>query len=90
MSVRDGGRLATITADLPPAGRGITMAAIQVVPDGARLGELARLAAQGALVISSIRSFPLARADEVLALARRGAGGAALVLRPSRDESETR
>jgi NADPH:quinone reductase-like Zn-dependent oxidoreductase len=80
-SVRDGGRLATITADLPPAERGITMAAIQVVPDGARLGELARLAAQHALVIPTIRSYPLAQAGEALALARHGAGGAGLVLR---------
>jgi NADPH:quinone reductase-like Zn-dependent oxidoreductase len=81
-AVRDGGGLATITADLPPAERDITMAAIQVVPNGARLGELARLASQGTLVISSIRSYPLARADEALALARQGAGGAALVLTP--------
>ena len=81
-AVRDGGRLATITADLPPAERDITMAAIQVVPDGARLGKLARLAAQDALVISSIRSYPLAQADEALTRARQGAGGAALVLTP--------
>jgi NADPH:quinone reductase-like Zn-dependent oxidoreductase len=81
-AVRDGGRLATITADLPPAERDITMAAIQVVPDGARLGKLARLAAQDALVISSIRSYPLAQADEALTRPRQGAGGAALVLTP--------
>jgi NADPH:quinone reductase-like Zn-dependent oxidoreductase len=33
-AVRDGGRLATITGDLPPAERGITRSDIVVVPDG--------------------------------------------------------
>jgi hypothetical protein len=88
-TVRDGGRLATITADLPVARRNITMPAIQVVPDGARLGQLAQLAAQGALSIASIRSYPLARAAEALALASHGALHAALVLQTSGDKSET-
>lgn len=83
------GRLATITADLPVAGRDITMTAIQVVPDGARLGKLAQLAAQGALSIASIRSYPLAQAAEALALASHGAAHAALVLHTSGDKSET-
>jgi hypothetical protein len=39
--------------------------------------------AQHALVIPSIRSYPLAQAGEALALARHGAGGAGLVLHPS-------
>ena len=38
--------LATITADLPAAQRDITMAAVQVVPDGRRLGGLVQLLAQ--------------------------------------------
>ena len=88
-TVRDGGRLATITADLPAAERHITMTAIQVVPDGARLSELARLAAQGALIIASVRSYPLAQAGEALTLTRQGARGASLVLRTSGKESET-
>ena len=86
-TVRDGGRLATITADLPAAERDITMAAIQVVPGGARLGELARLAAQGALSIASVRPYPLAQAGDALSLASGGAGGAALVLRSAGQES---
>jgi NADPH:quinone reductase-like Zn-dependent oxidoreductase len=86
-TVRDGGRLATITADLPAAERDITMAAIQVVPGGARLGALARLAAQGALSIASVRPYPLAQAGDALSLARGGAGGAALVLRTAGQES---
>jgi Zn-dependent alcohol dehydrogenase len=78
---RSAGRLATITADLPAAERDLTMTAVQVVPDGARLGELARLAARGGLSIASIRSYSLEQAGEALVLARHGASGAALVLR---------
>jgi NADPH:quinone reductase-like Zn-dependent oxidoreductase len=46
-AVRGGGRLATITADLPAGERGITMQAVQVMPDGARLAGLAQLLARG-------------------------------------------
>ena len=52
-AVRDGGRLATITADAPAAERGITVREVQVVPDGARLGRLAALAARGTLTVPS-------------------------------------
>jgi len=79
-AVRDGGRLATITADPPGPGRGITAAAVLVAPDGARLGRLARLAAQGALTVTSTRPYPLGQAGEALARARHGAHGAAIVL----------
>jgi NADPH:quinone reductase-like Zn-dependent oxidoreductase len=79
-AVRDGGRLATITADPPAAERGITTAEVQVVPDGARLSELARLAAQGVLTVSATRSYPLEQAGEALARARHGAHGKAIVL----------
>jgi NADPH:quinone reductase-like Zn-dependent oxidoreductase len=51
-AVRDGGRLATITADLPAAERDITMRAVQVAPDGRRLGSLVQLLAQGLLTVS--------------------------------------
>ncbi len=81
-AVRDGGRLATITADPPAAERGITVLDVQVVPDGARLGDLARLAAEGVLGIAGISAYPLEQAAEALAGARRGARGAAVVLRP--------
>ncbi len=79
-AVRDGGRLATITADPPAAERGITVRDVQVVPDGARLGELARLVAQGVLIISSTRSYPLEQAGSALAQGRHGAHGTAVVL----------
>lgn len=88
MAVRDGGRLATITADLPAAGRGITLAGVQVVPDGKRLGELAQLAAQGGLNISAVRPYPLDRAADALAQARHGSHGAAIVLRPGLDAGQ--
>ncbi len=83
-AVRDGGRLATITADPPAVERGITVREVQVMPDGARLGELARLAAQGVLTISSTRSYPLEQASTALAQARHGAHGTAVVLRTGR------
>jgi len=82
-AVRDGGRLATITADLPEAERGIAMWAVQVVPDGARLAGLVQLLAQGVLTVTVAGRFPLERAAAALAEARHGAHGSATVLRPS-------
>ena len=80
-AVRDGGRLATITADLPDAERGIAMRAVQVVPDGARLADLVQLFVQGVLRVTVADSFPLERAGAALAEARHGAHGSATVLR---------
>lgn len=82
-AVRDGGRLATITADLPAAGREISMLAVQVVPDGRRLAGLVQLLAQGALTVSVGERFGLERGAAALAQARRGAHGTAIVLRPA-------
>jgi NADPH:quinone reductase-like Zn-dependent oxidoreductase len=81
-AVRDGGRLATITADLPAAERDIAMLAVQVRPDGRRLAGLVRLLAAGALAVSVGVRFPLGYGAAALAQARRGAGGSAVVLRP--------
>lgn len=81
-AVRDGGRLATITADPPAAGRGIAVLSVQVVPDGARLRRLTGLLAQGAIAISVAEEYPLDQAAKALEQARRGAHGAAIVLRP--------
>ena len=80
-AVRDGGRLATITADLPAAQRGITMVAVQVVADGRRLAALVQLLAQGVLTVSVADRFPLRQAAAALAQARHGAHGSATVLR---------
>jgi NADPH:quinone reductase-like Zn-dependent oxidoreductase len=82
-AVRDGGRLATITADLPDAERDIAMRAVQVVPDGARLASQIQLLAQGVLTVAVAGSFPLERAAAALTQARHGAHGSATVLRPS-------
>jgi len=82
-AVRDGGRLATITADLPPAERDITMAAVLVAPDGGRLRGLVRLLDQGALTVSVGEWLPLERAAAALTQARHGAHGTAIVLRPA-------
>jgi NADPH:quinone reductase-like Zn-dependent oxidoreductase len=81
-ALRDGGRLATITADLPAAERGIAMQAVQVVPDGARLAGLVQLFAQGVLTVTVADSFPLDQGAAALAQARYGAHGSATVLRP--------
>jgi NADPH:quinone reductase-like Zn-dependent oxidoreductase len=81
-AVRDGGRLATITADLPAAERDIAMWSVQVVPDGRRLGALVELLAGGALTVSVGERFPLEQGGTALARARHGAHGSAIVLRP--------
>jgi len=81
-AVRDGGRLATITADPPAAERGIAVLSVQVAPDGARLRRLTGLLGQGAIAISVAGQYPLEQAAQALEQARRGARGAAIVLRP--------
>jgi NADPH:quinone reductase-like Zn-dependent oxidoreductase len=80
-AVRDGGRLATITADPPEEDRDITVRAVQVVPDGNRLAGLAQLLARGVLTVQVGPGFPLERAAPALAQARHGAHGSAVVLR---------
>jgi len=79
-AVRDGGRLATITADLPPAERGITLSDIVIVPDGARLARLISLLAPDAITVAA--SYPLAEAAVAMARLRQGTHGAAVVLEP--------
>ena len=79
-AVRDGGRLATITADLPPAERGITLSDIVVVPDGARLARLISLLAPDAITVAA--SYPLAEAAAAMARLRQGTHGGAVVLEP--------
>jgi len=79
-AVRDGGRLATITADLPAPEREISMVAVQVVPDGRRLSGLVQLLAQGALTVAVGERFGLEQGAAALARARLGAHGTAIVL----------
>ena len=80
-AVRDGGRLATIAADLPAAERDITMRAVVVAPDGRRLARLVQLLDEGLLTVSVADRFPLERACAALVRARHGAHGSATVLR---------
>jgi NADPH:quinone reductase-like Zn-dependent oxidoreductase len=81
-AVRDGGRLATITSDLPPGERGITLADIVVAPDGARLGGLVALLARGVIAVPTQPGFALEEAAAALAQVRQGTHGAAVVLDP--------
>jgi NADPH:quinone reductase-like Zn-dependent oxidoreductase len=81
-TVRDGGRLATITQDPPDEERGIEMSSVIVQADGRALGELAELFASGKLEVSIAATFPLGGAAEALATAVGGGAGGAVVLRP--------
>jgi NADPH:quinone reductase-like Zn-dependent oxidoreductase len=81
-AVRDGGRLATITSDPPPAERGITVQAVLVAPDGRRLARLVQLHVQGAITVSVGEQFPLEQGAAALAQVRHGAHGTAIVLQP--------
>jgi NADPH:quinone reductase-like Zn-dependent oxidoreductase len=78
--VVDGGRLATITGAPPPEERGINIANVIVRPDGDQLRLRAVSLAENTLHLDIAASYPLARADEALAHALKGAGGAAVVL----------
>jgi NADPH:quinone reductase-like Zn-dependent oxidoreductase len=80
--VRDGGRLATIAGDAPPAERGITVVAILVAPDGTALRRLARLLAQDVITVTVGARYPLEQAGAALARIRQGTHGAAVVLQP--------
>jgi NADPH:quinone reductase-like Zn-dependent oxidoreductase len=79
-AVRDGGRLATITADLPQAERGIALSDIVVAPDGARLARLVSVLAPDAITVAA--SYSLADAAAAMARLRQGTHGAAVVLEP--------
>ena len=81
-TVRDGGRLATITLDPPQEQRGIEISSVIVQPDGRALGELAELLLAGKLEVSVAATFPLEQAREALAAAIGGGPGGAVVVRP--------
>jgi NADPH:quinone reductase-like Zn-dependent oxidoreductase len=81
-TVADGGHLATITGDPPPAERGVTIANIYVRADGARLAALVTALADGLLSLHVGATFPLADAAAALqgAVAGRAAGATVLTL----------
>lgn len=78
--IADGGRLATLTSDGPPAQRGITVSEVYVRPDRDQLGHAAQLVAAGVLSLPVAETFPLSAADRALARARGGASGAIVLL----------
>jgi NADPH:quinone reductase-like Zn-dependent oxidoreductase len=79
-TVRDGGRLATITSEPPSEERGIADASVIVRPDGPELREMVELLAAGKLDIAVASTFGLAEAGSALASARAGHGGAVVLL----------
>lgn len=79
-AVRDGGTLATITADRPPTERAVHILRVMVVPDGPRLAGLGELVSAGAIDMLIGDRLPLDLAAEALARAVAGTGGRAIAL----------
>ncbi|WP_326568856.1 NADP-dependent oxidoreductase [Amycolatopsis rhabdoformis] len=79
-TLRDGGRLATITSDPPAATRGITPVEVYVAPDGPRLARLLGLLAAGTLPLEVGARYSLDQAAAALAHVRRGTHGTAIVV----------
>jgi NADPH:quinone reductase-like Zn-dependent oxidoreductase len=80
-TIREGGRLATITSDSPGENGGIAVAEVIVRPDGLQLAEMVELLADGKLDITVGATFGLDEAASALASAEAGHGEAvALVL----------
>jgi NADPH:quinone reductase-like Zn-dependent oxidoreductase len=81
-TVRDGGRLVTITSDPPQEERGIAITELYVKGDGAQLQAAVDLLADGRLSLDVGSVFALDDAAQALAAAIAGHGGAAIVLTP--------
>jgi NADPH:quinone reductase-like Zn-dependent oxidoreductase len=79
-TVRDGGRLATITSDPPSEERGIAVASLIVRPNGLMLGEMVELLAAAKLEITVEATFGLDEAQSALAEAEAAHGGAVALL----------
>jgi NADPH:quinone reductase-like Zn-dependent oxidoreductase len=79
-AVADGGALATITGDPPPAERGIAVANVYVEADGARLAELAEALGGGRVSLHVGARFALPDAAAALRTAVAGGTGGATVL----------
>jgi NADPH:quinone reductase-like Zn-dependent oxidoreductase len=80
-TIRDGGRLATITSDPPPPQRGIEITSVYVRADGTQLRTLADQASNNALGIEAGSPFRLVEAAQALGLATHGAGGRVVSVR---------
>ena len=79
-TIRDGGRLVTLTSDPPSEERGIAVAALIVRPDGPMLGEMVELLAAGKLEIDVASTFRLDEAASALAATAAAHGGAVALL----------
>jgi NADPH:quinone reductase-like Zn-dependent oxidoreductase len=79
-TVRDGGRLATITSDPPSEQRSIQISSVYVRPDGRQLQGVVDLYGKGRLTIEVGPAYPIAEAASALEAAKRGSGGRAIVL----------
>jgi len=79
-AVADGGRLATITGDMPPRERGIEAATVYVEADGARLARLVTELAAGVLSVRVAATLPLTAAAVALERAVAGHAAGAVVL----------
>jgi NADPH:quinone reductase-like Zn-dependent oxidoreductase len=80
-AIKDGGRfVSTVPYGDTPDERAIDSTSIQVLPSGARLAELAALAADGALRIAVGQVIPFAEAARALADVEAGAGPGKVVL----------
>ncbi|MBV9799671.1 MAG: NADP-dependent oxidoreductase [Solirubrobacterales bacterium] len=81
-AVADGGSLATITSDPPPAERAIKVSSAYVRPDGGQLSTLARLLADGQLEVSVTITYGLDDAAAALASVVGGHARGAVALAP--------
>jgi NADPH:quinone reductase len=80
-AIKDGGRfVSTVPYGDTPDERAIDSTSIQVLPDGARLAELAARAADGELRIAVGQVIPFAEAARALADVESGAGPGKVVL----------
>jgi NADPH:quinone reductase-like Zn-dependent oxidoreductase len=79
-AVADGGLLATITGDPPEAERRVQISTVYVRPDGARLGSLAQLLADGRLRLEIATVRPFGEAAEALVDAASGRVPGAVVI----------
>jgi NADPH:quinone reductase-like Zn-dependent oxidoreductase len=75
-AVADGGRLATITGDPPPAERDVVVSDVYVRSDGRQLSALAQLLADGTLTVPIASVRPLEQAAQALREVVAGADGA--------------
>jgi NADPH:quinone reductase-like Zn-dependent oxidoreductase len=82
-AVADGGRLATITGDAPDGERRVQISTVYVRADGARLGSLVQLLAEGLLTLEIAAVRPLVEAAEALADAASGRIPGAVVIAPA-------